>query len=187
MKFKHFFATSMLAAAVVMPQMATADSQLNFGGMGTTAEANLDFRITIPNFLFFQIGSAGATVDRVDFDLGVPPPGTQPGSGGLFSATGGTGDGTDGALTVNLITNAANVSIAATGGNLTSGADSLPFADITATDTGAITVPDFGATVGPVAIGTLSLSDTWTYTYDNTTVYPAGTYDGTVTYTVTVL
>ncbi len=182
MKFKHFFATSMLAAAVVVPQMATADSQLAFGGMGTTATANLDFRIVIPNFLFFQIGTAGS-IDRVDYNLGA----TQPGSGGPFSATGGVGDGNDGALTVNLITNAANVSIAASGGNLTSGGDNLPFTDITATDTGTITVPDFGATVSPVATGTFSLTDTWTYTYDNSTVYPAGTYNGTATYTVTVL
>ncbi|HIP67734.1 MAG TPA: hypothetical protein EYH06_03990 [Chromatiales bacterium] len=182
MKLNKLFTASLLAAAIAAPQMAAADSQLAFGGTGTTAQGHLDFRIIIPDFVFFQIGSAGATIDRVEYNLGA----TQPGSGGPFAATGGTGDGADGAVTVRLITNAANVSIGATGGNLTSGADTIPFADITAADSGTITVPDFGATVN-VAPGAFSLTDTWTYTYDNSTVYNAGTYDGQATYTVTTL
>ena len=79
-------------------------------------------------------------------------------------------------------------SIGASGGNLTgSGANTIPFADITAADTGTIPVPDFGATISPFAPGGFSLTDTWTYTYDNTTVYQADTYNGTATYTITVL
>ena len=159
-----------VSAGAILPQIGVADSQLSFGGLGTTAQANLDFRITIPEFVFFQIGSAGATVDEVAYDLSA----TQPGSGGPFAATGGTGDGADGVLTVTLITNAANVSIGASGGNLTSGIDNLPFADITASDGGVIAVPDFGATVTPLAIGAISQVDSWTYTYDNTTAYVQG-------------
>lgn len=184
MKLTRLFTSAVAAALVILPSLAVADSQLSIGGAGTTAQANLDFRIIIPSFIYFQIGSAGS-VDRVDFDLNVGP--VQPGSGGPISATGGVGDGVDGALTVNLATNATSVSIAASGGNLTSGANTLPFTDITAVDTGTIPVPDFGATITPFAPGGFSLTDTWTYTYDNATVYNAGTYDGRATYTITVL
>jgi len=183
MKLNKLFIVSMMSAAMVLPQMATADSQLSIGPAGTTAAGNLDFTITIPDFVFFQIGSVGATVDRVDFDLGP----TQPGSGGPILATGGSGDGSDGILNVTLITNSANVSIAATGGNLTSGADTIPFTDITAVDGGTLSVPDFGATISPFAVSPSTLNDTWTYTYDNSTVYNTGIYTGTVTYTVTTL
>ncbi len=182
MKLNKLLVVATIGAAFALPQVVTADSQLSIGGAGTTAQANLDFQIIIPDFVFFQVGTA-ASVDRVDFDLA----GTLPGSGGPFAATGGVGDGADGDLTVNLITNAASVSIAATGGNLVSGGDTIPFADITATDTGTISVPDFGTTISPFNPGGFSLTDTWTYTYDNASVYAAGTYAGTVTYTVTVL
>ena len=112
---------------------------------------------------------------------------TQPGSGSV-AATGGTGDGADGIVTVNLSTNAASVSIAASGGTLSDGgANTIPFTDITATDGGTITVPDFGASVNVTPGGVFDLSDSWTYSYDNSTVYAAGTYDGRATYTVTVL
>lgn len=184
MKLTRIFTGVLASALVMLPSLTLADSQLSIGGAGTTAQANLDFRIIIPSFVYFQIGSAGS-VDRVDYDLNVGP--VQPGSGGPISATGGVGDGVDGALTVNLATNATNVSIAASGGNLTSGGDTLPFADITASDTGTIPVPDFGTTISPFAPGGFSLSDTWSYTYDNTSVYNAGTYDGRATYTITVL
>jgi len=183
MKLKNLLFASMASAAFVVPQMASADSQLSIGGAGTTALGHLDFTITIPDFVFFQIGSVGATIDRVDFDLGV----TQPGTGGPILATGGAGDGIDGILNVTLITNAANGSIAASGGNLTSGGDSIPFTDITAVDGGTISVPDFGATISPFAVAPATLTDTWTYTYDNSTVYNNGAYSGQVTYTVTTL
>jgi len=185
MNFSKLLTSALASALVLLPSLTVADSQLSIGGAGTTAQANLDFRIVIPSFVYFQIGSAGS-VDRVDYDLSVGP--VQPGSGGPITATGGTGDGADGALSITLATNAASVSIGASGGNLTgSGANTIPFADITAADTGTIPVPDFGATISPFAPGGFSLTDTWTYTYDNTTVYQADTYNGTATYTITVL
>jgi len=185
MKFSRLLTSAIASALVLLPSLTVADSQLSIGGAGTTAQANLDFRIVIPSFVYFQIGSAGS-VDRVDYDLNVGP--VQPGSGGPISATGGAGDGADGALSITLATNAASVSIGASGGNLNgSGANTIPFGDITAADTGTIPVPDFGTTVTPFAPGGFSLSDTWTYTYDNSTVYQADTYNGTATYTITVL
>jgi hypothetical protein len=185
MKLRKITTRLLVMAIAALPPLSMADSQLSIGGVGTTAQANLDFRIVIPSFIFFQVGSA-LTVDRVDYDLNVGP--IQPGAGAPVTATGGLNDGADGNLSIILATNAASVSIAATGGNLTDGGtNNIPFTDITATDTGTIPVPDFGTTITPFAPGGFSLADTWSYVYDNTTVYAAATYNGTVTYTVTVL
>lgn len=182
MKLNKLVIASLITAVATLPQFAAADSDLSFGGTGTTAQASLDFRIVIPDFVFFQVGSAGNTVDRIDYDLGTTEPGT-----GTFNATGGTTP-VDGQVNVTLITNAADVSIAATGGDLLGGVTgaTIPFDDITASATGAIDVPDFGGTVN-VTPGSFSLTDTWSYTYDNSTVYDADTYTGQVTYTVTTL
>ena len=180
MKLNKLVTATLMTAAVTLPQFAAADSELAFGGTGTTAEASLDFRIIIPDFVYFQVGSAGSTVDQIEYNLGT----TEPGSG-AFAATGGTTT-VNGQVDVTLITNAADVSIGATGGDLTSGSDTIPFTDITAADTGTISVPDFGATVN-VTPGSFSLSDTWSYSYDNNAVYNAGDYTGQVTYTVTTL
>ena len=183
MKLTKLLLTMMVSGSLALPQMGAADSQLSFGGAGTTAAANLDFQIIIPNFVFFQVGTLGS-VDQVEYDMSLGP---QPGSGGPIAANGGIGDGADGSLTVNLATNATNVSIGATGGTLAGATANIPFAEITASGTGTIPVPDFGATISPFAPGLLALTDTWSYTYDNTAIYPADTYTGTVIYTVTVL
>jgi hypothetical protein len=177
-----------IAATLSAPMLASADSDLGVGGTGTNAQVNLDFQITIGDFVYFQVGSlAAGTVDRVDFDL-TAGAGTVSGSGGPFAANGGVGDGADGMLSIELRTNVANVSIAATGGDLTGpGGATIPFTEITATDGGVVDVPDFGATITPFAAAPGALTDTWTYTYDNSSVYAPGTYSGTVTYTVTTL
>jgi hypothetical protein len=189
MKLTKPLVSALASAMIILPSLSVADSQLSIGATGTTAQANLDFRIVIPNFIYFQIGSAGS-IDRVDYDLGAAPA-VEPGTGGPIAATGGTGDGVDGALTVTLTTNAASVDITATGGDLTGALGGvLPFADITASDTGTIAVPNFGSTgaaFAPTGSPTFTMTDTWSYTYDNTTVYDADTYDGRATYTVTVL
>jgi hypothetical protein len=185
MTLRKMMLATLGAAAASAPLVASADSDLGIGGTGTTASASLDFLITIPDFVYFQVGTIGS-VDRVDFDLSAGG-GTEPGSGGPFLANGGVLDGADGALTVVLTTNVSSVNIAATGGNLDSGGDTLPFDDITAADGGNVTVPDFGTNVDIVSGLPGTLNDTWTYTYDNSSVYAPGTYTGQVTYTATTL
>jgi hypothetical protein len=184
MKFTKPLLSALAATLVALPSLSLADSQLSVG-VGAAASADLDFRIVIPPFVYFQVGSAGTTVDLVEYDLSIG--GVQPGSGavgsGSFAATGATG----GSLSVTLATNAANVSIAASGGNLTAGALTIPFTDIEPSGTGAIPLPDFGTTISPFAPGLAVLTDTWSYGYDNSTIYEAGTYNGTATYTVTAL
>jgi hypothetical protein len=177
---------SVIAALVGAPMLVSADSDVSVGPAGTQAAASLDFQIVIPDFVYFQVGTPGAgNVDLVDFDLltAAIEPGTLP-----VPATGGTGDGADGDLTVVLITNVANVTIQANGGNLTSGGDTIPFSEISATDSGAITVPAFGGgSVNVATAGPSILNDTWTFEYQNDVVFVPGSYTGTATYTVTTL
>jgi len=180
----------MLAAAVAAtlsaPMLASADSDLQVGPTGTIAQADLGFQITIGDFVYFRVGSTAGTVDRVDFNL-TAGTGTVSGANVPFAANGSVGDGADGALGIELRTNVANVRIAASPGSLTGPGGSIPFTDITVGDGNVIDAPDFGATITPFAAAPGTLNDTWTYTYDNSTVYAPGTYTGTVTYTVTTL
>jgi hypothetical protein len=188
MTFRQLILASAVAAVIAVPATAVADSQLSTGGTGTTAQASLDFRITMAEFVYFRVGTdVNGTVDRVDFDI----TGLSAGNGTPVNATGGNGDGVDGILTVELRSNASGVQI--TAGTPTANlvgltaTNLLPFDDITAADGGNISVPDFGATVNIPGAGPYDLNDNWTYTYDNTSVYAPDQYNGRVTYTVTTL
>ncbi len=179
MNLNKLLLTSTVGLGLLFSQFAAADSDLQFGG-GATASASLDFRITIPQFVFFQVGTL-ASVDRVDWDL----TGSQPGQGSALPATGGVGDGVDGVLNITLITNAATVTIASNtgGGNLIDGGNTIPFSEITVVDGGTIAAPDFDtSTVIPTG-GVYNQTDSWTYTYDDTNNYASGVYNGTSVYT----
>ena len=56
-----------LAMAAVMPAHAESDFQTGAGTLN--ANARLDFRVVIPKFIRFQVGSAGATIDLVEFSV----------------------------------------------------------------------------------------------------------------------
>ena len=163
-----------MATAMTLPMLAAADRRPRVGGSGTTATARLDFRITIGDFVFFRVGTPGSgIVDLVEFDLTAA--GTESGAGGPpFAATSGNG----GALTIELRTNVANVTIGATGPTMTG-----PLADITVTNGGAIPVPALGGSM-PFAPLPGNNTDTWTYRYNNANVYAPGQYNGQVVYTV---
>ena len=182
MKLKGLIIASALTIGIAAPHFAAADSELQFGS-GATATANLDFRITIDQFVFFRVGTnADGTVDRVDWDL----TGVQPGeSAAPIAATGGTGDGADGVLTIQLITNASQVTLASNtgGGDLVSGTDTIPFTDINVADGGTITAPAFDGNVVIATGGVYSETDDWTFTYNDDTPYVPGVYDGTSVYT----
>jgi hypothetical protein len=172
---------SVAAGFAACPMLVSADSDIGVGN-GSTATAQLDFQIVIPEFVYFQVGDATAgNVDLVDFDLGVAV-GAQPGDGNPVSATGAN----LGVIPVVLITNAASVDLAATGLDLDSGTDTLPLADITVV-AGAVPHPVFNGAATNVAGGVYN--DTWTFTYSNPAAAPpaVGTYTTTVTYTATTL
>jgi len=184
-KFSKPLLSALAATLVALPSLSSADSDLGIGA-GASASADLDFRIVIPDFVFFQVGTFGSAPqdDIVEFDLGAGP--VRPGSGTDVSATaGGAGDGIDGALSVILATNAPTVTITATALVLSDGGTgTIPSSEILTATTGTIPQPAFGANTGSFAPGLATLNDTWTYTYDNAAVYAAATYTGRVVYTV---
>jgi hypothetical protein len=187
MKLKKLLFASLATAAIVVPQWAVAESDLQFGGTGTVASAQLKFTVIIQDFVYFRVGTVGAApgaTDRVEWDLGA----TQPGLGVDLAATGGDLDGADGALSISLHSNADSVRLAVDNFVLTNGTgDTIPNAEILVSAAGAITAPTFGTTQDIDTSGLSPINDTWTYLYDDSAVYPPGTYDGTATYTATTL
>ncbi|MDH5500137.1 MAG: hypothetical protein OEY72_03440, partial [Gammaproteobacteria bacterium] len=82
MNLNKLLLTTTTGLGLLFSQFAAADSDLQFGA-GATATASLDFRITIPQFVYFQVGTAGnGNVDRVDWDLST----VQPGQGAPLAA-----------------------------------------------------------------------------------------------------
>jgi hypothetical protein len=162
---------TVLAVGASMPLTSLADSDFTVGGVGSQALADLNFEVVIPAFVYLRVGSVGATVDTVQFDLtGIAP---------------GTGPGTvpDVNVTVQLTSNApggvnltASAFVAATGPL----AASVP--EISVSDTGTISHPAFGGAAVNFG-GTINVTDTWTFSYANNNVYPVGTYSDTITYT----
>jgi hypothetical protein len=195
---RKYLILSMLVSLGNLPQAASAESN-NANGASPSASASLDFRITIPGVLRFQVGSAGSgSVDLIDF---APPVATL---GDGTDTQGSGGDLGSGVVTVDLFSNAGQVTITeennGSGNGLNNGTagENIPYSEIITTS-GDPT--DFAAPI-------LSNSDkntsqptptsgnskvtkrntSWSYAYDNSTDYPAGTYGtqangGRVTYT----
>ena len=171
---------------------AGAETGTATGNGALSASARLNFQITIPKFIIFRVGTAGAgNIDTVLFD----PAATDVANATAgFGATGGTGD-----LAVSIISNGGSVTLQATnngaGNGLSDGGTNyISYAQInTANSAGSITPPtlsDAGSntvTVTPTTGVVTIRNDTWTYTYDNPATPPApGTYTGQVTYTASV-
>ena len=158
-------------------------------GAGASASADLRFQILIPSFIYFRVGSVGATVDTVDFQPSVNDIAT----GATTSATsGGTVDvvllSNGGAVTITEANNGGGAGISDGGTNYiswdqidaTSSAPGLDPPELS--DAGGNTsniTPDSGAITAKTA--------QWTYVYNNPATPPAsGTYTGTATYTASI-
>ena len=171
--FRSLLLTSVGAAAVGVPMLATADSSFGVG----VASANLDFEVVIQDYVYFRVGAA-AGVDLVTFnvDAGANPPGT----GSVASPD---------SVTVVLTANSGNVDLSAdsSGTTLTNGTDTIPWSEITINTTGTGDLPppviDGADSTGLAPVGTLS--DTWSFSYANDTFYSPGNYGGVGTATVT--
>lgn len=184
-------------AALLAPQWALAESDVNLAaGPNSTATARLDFQIVIPRVLFLQVGTGTALADNTAIDLlSFAPTAAQLGNGTNVAGTGGNLTG--GAVTVRVFGNNGNVGLTATtNGPLGNGAgDTIPWSEILVT-TAAAAVPAagfLGAAIPHPAIpltgtgATTTITATnkvvrqegvWTFAYDNTTMYAAGTYGG---------
>lgn len=192
------FHSRVLAAAVVVGTLvslggvAHAESDFQTGAGALNANARLDFRIVIPKFVRFQVGSAGATVDLVDFDL--------------TASAANVGDGSDiartngGSVPVLLQSNNGNVSLTATTlGQLNNGAgENISFTEILSTSSDAnLNVPTLvdGATSAAVTVTpnvgarVINRTANWSFAYSNSNFVGSGTYggvnvnNGRVTYT----
>ena len=147
------------------------------------ASTPLNHQIVYPRFLRFRVG-APAAVSLVNCDLSAQA--TVLGTGTDLACAGGDAGG--GVSNVEVKSNAGQVNVrVTTAGALLSGANSLPFSEIkTASNSGnlpAPVLPAAGGTSANVAVvlnaGVVTdRSATWTYTFDNTTVYASGTYGG---------
>jgi hypothetical protein len=191
-KLNKKLSAALLASALAAPQFVSADTTVVSGDVAQTggagAAVDLNFRITIPDFIFFRVGAA-ASVDQIDF----APTATEVHTA-VAGIAGTGGDQTGGVVTVKLISNAGAVDIessttGATG--LVSGADTISYAQINTADSGGggIAPPALADnSVNSQSIGTTSGSVTnrsseWTYTYDNPAAPPAsGVYTGSAAF-----
>ena len=174
-----------LALALATPLLASAESDVttgseaNAGNVG--ASARLNFSITIPRFIALQVGTAGGTVDTVDFVL----------TEAQASATGAVAPATGSPVNVSLRANVGNVDLESTGADLTNGSETIPLTRLSVpTTTGNLAHPAFNGSISVVPnIGTsvISRTGTWAYSYDHqgagAAAPGAGTYTTVVTYT----
>jgi hypothetical protein len=191
--------------ALAIPFAANAESSFQTGAGTLTANANVDFRITIPKVLFLQVGAGtlyanNASVNLIDFNVAA----TDIGNGTSVPATAGSGDVGSGTVSARVRGNGGIVSLnVSTLGDLSNGAgNSISWGEITTTAaawTTGTTLPaptitsGAGTAIPLTAVANVTNQDArWTYSYDNNTIVPAGTYggvnvnNGRVTYTATL-
>lgn len=188
--FRSAGAISLAALALAAALPAHAESDFQTGSGALNANARLDFRVVIPKYIRFQVGSAGATVDLVEFSV----PAANVGDGSDIARTNG------GAVPVLLQSNNGNVSLTGTTlGQLNNGAgENISFAEILSTSSDPnLNVPTLvdGGTSAAITVtpnvGTRVVNRTanWSFAYSNTDFVGAGSYggvnvnNGRVTYT----
>lgn len=190
---RRFSALSLLVFGTIAAIPAMAESDFQTGAGVLNANARLDFRVVIPKFIRFQVGSAGTVVDLVEFTV----PAANVGDGTDIARTNG------GAVPVLLQSNNGNVSLTGTTlGQLNNGAgQNISFAEILSTSSNAaLGVPTLvdGAASAAVTVtpnvGTQVVNRTanWSFAYSNTNFVGAGSYggvnvnNGRVTYTASL-
>jgi hypothetical protein len=196
------FLGALLATAALVPGMARAEQPATDTTAPFSVNARLNMRVVYPRFLFFRVGTVGATVNLLTFDL----TGNPVGNGAPIAATGGTALGGT-ALDVEIRGNNGQVTITATNssGGLGLGtgvaADGrINYSEIATTSSSPQLPPPIltnagGTTAQPALNSALVTQRTalWSYSYLNSTVPSSGTYGGVVaaqggqvTYTATM-
>lgn len=185
---------SALALAMAAPLMASAESQLVTGA--GTATARLDLRVVIPRVLFLGVGAGAATplasngsINTLTFDYSTNPLDVGTGAAAASISNDGPLPGGN-AVPVRVFGNDGQITITATNpANLTSGADTIPFTELSVSTTNAaLPAPGFnGGTSLPTLAGRVTnQTANWAYSYANATTPAFGTYTGRVTYTATM-
>lgn len=181
---KKLILTAAVGATFALPgtSMAEVTSVTGAGTISTTARH--DFQVIIPRFLQFRVGATAGTISLVNCDMSAV-------AGILGNGTGQAcagGDAGAGVSNVAVVSNAGQITLTATTlGQLQSGANNMPYSEITTTTSSANVpapvLPSLGGvspTVNVVmnAAPVTNRTATWTYGYANTAVYASGTYGG---------
>ncbi|HQR22064.1 MAG TPA: hypothetical protein PLE54_01850 [Burkholderiaceae bacterium] len=184
MKLTRFTLAVVAAAATAVPLAAHAASSSQTGAGSINTTVNLNFSVTIPRYIFLRVGSA-ASLDTLTY----APTVAQMLASTPVQATGGdTGGGSD--VTYQVFGNAGNMTLAASNlTQLTSGGNNIPSSTLSVTtQAGSVTAPAFNGSTALTAsaAGIVNQTGSWRYVWTNpaATVYAAGTYTGTVTYTL---
>jgi len=188
--------TPMLAGMCCLPLGVLAESSSDNTAPYSTA-ARLNLRVVIPEFLQFQVGSAGAgNIDTITF----APAAGQVGDSSAVSGTGGNAASGSGA-SVLVRGNGGQITITETnnggGTGFSDGAThNISLAEISVDDSANASLPapilsDAGNNTSQPALNggasqVTNQSSIWVYSYNNTTTPEAGTYDVQVTYTASM-
>jgi len=188
--------TITLGAACCLPVGVMAESNSDNTGPTYSASARLDLQVVIPSFLYFQVGQTGTgTINTITFS---PTPG-QLGNSSPISGTGGnaaSGSGADvvvrgngGQITITETNNGGGQGFSDGAGN------NISLTEINVDDSANASLPtpvlsDAGGNTSQPALSGASQvtnqSSTWVYSYNNTTVPEAGTYNIQLTYTASM-
>lgn len=184
MKRSLRLASAGLLLASTLPLTAHAESSSNAGTGTVSTTARVDFQVTIPRFVSLRIGS-NSSIDQITF----APTGAQIAAG--TAVGGGGGDLGSGKVTVRIVGNGGDISLAAASTTaLSDGTTTIPWTEISvANDNGAPAHPTVGSGSVPLtasAAGVVVVSGDWTYTFLNSAVLPSGTYNGRITYTASL-
>jgi hypothetical protein len=179
------------AFGVAANQTSMADQATCNSAGCTTANLPVTFTIVIPAFLRLQVGAVGSNAD-VQWATAVTSANIGTGQVNADTVTnGGAGAGLVAyALVSNVSANDATITATGSAAAFTSGGNSIPYTDVNATANGttgaavALPVPGTPTTVTPTS-GLINRAGTWQYFYLNNTIYPAGSYTGTINYTAT--
>lgn len=162
------------------------------------ASAALAINVQVPKILYLQVGTAGATINTVRFDVQLRAPlNTLPDdnivySGNLSPRTRASAraddDGASNAnLAVRIWTNNGSVTLDCAGAPLTAGNLQIPLSAIQVSSSDA-TLAHPGATLGCTALsvgssGTNNLRANWRYRFTPASLPAYGNYTTTITYT----
>jgi hypothetical protein len=199
--------TLAFALAAVLSAAAHAESSFQTGAGALTANARLDFQITIPKILYIRVGTGTAMATNPAIDLiSFTVPAANVGNGTAVAASAASGDLGNGTVTAQVIGNNGAITFTSTTtGPLSNGSgDTISYGQIAtavATNTSATALPhpalaDAATTSISLTpnIGTkvTNLDAKWTYTYKNQAIVAPGTYGGVnvnggrVTYTASM-
>jgi hypothetical protein len=181
-------AGSLAASNAFAESRITAVAGTATGTMSTTAR--LDFQVVVPKILYLKVGTAGATVDNVRFDIsltGITVPSNDVVFAGPVDGS-FTSSATGNSVGVNLWTNNGSASLNCSGSALASGSNTIALSNITVTNASAGALAHPGTSLACVSAsrgtaGFNNLSDTWTFAYAPTVLPAAGNYTTQVTYT----